>query len=152
MAKAPKPWYADYFKGAELHVIKTRARKDRYFYEILRPNKETIKWNPEISEKIGECPDMEDTWHSGKIDGQMFDLNLMDSSVFGTAKTALGAVFYEVLGKGTKDDPYDPNLDVWVDVPVKCFLQDRNGNRKPFPCKKASRAFLDKFAVADPNK
>lgn len=154
MATEPNPTIAllaKVFKGAEIHVIKTRGRKDRYFYEIVRPNKKTIKWNPEISETIGECPDLEDTWHSGKIDGQMFDLNLMDSSVFGSAKTALGACFYEVLGKGTKDDPYDPNLDVWVDVPVKCFLQDRKGNRKPFPCNKASREFLDKFALANPN-
>lgn len=142
---AKKPWYAPIFKGAELHVIKTRCRKDRYFYEIVRPNKKTIKWNPEISEKIGECPDLEDTWHSGKIDGQMFDLNLMDSSVFGSAKTALGACFYEVIYN-------EANTEEWVDVKVKCFLQDRNGNRKPYPCKKASREFLEQFGMADPNK
>jgi len=152
MAKAPKTEFASIFTGAELHVIKARTRKDMYFYEIVRQNKKTIKWNPEIYEKIGDCPDLEDTWHSGKVDGQMCDLNVMDSSVFGTAKTALGAVFYEVLGKGTKASPYDINWNVFVNVPVKCFLQDRNGNRKPFPCKKASRGFLDKFGTADPNK
>lgn len=155
MATEPNPTIAllaKVFKWAELHVIKTRGRKDRYFYEIVRPNQKTIKWNPEIAEKIGECPDIEDTWHSGKVDEQMFDLNLMDSSVYGTAKTALGACFYEVLGKGTKDDHYEPNLSVWVNVPVKCFLQDKNGKRKPFPCNKASRTFLHRFAIADPNK
>lgn len=144
MAKETKPWYADYFKGAELHVIKTRGRKDRYFYEIVRPNQKTIKWNPKISEKIGEFPDLEDTWHSGKVDGHMFDLNLMDSSVFGTAKTALGAVFYDVVDNETVTSEE-------VNVPVKCFLQDRNGNRKPFPCNKASMDFLHKFALANPN-
>ena len=50
---AKKPWFAPIFEGAELHVIKTRFRKDSYFYEIVRPNKKTIKWNPEIYEKIG---------------------------------------------------------------------------------------------------
>lgn len=144
MAKEPKPWYADYFKGAELHVIKTRCRKDRYFYEIVRPNKATIKWNPAISEKIGQCPDLEDTWHSGKVDGHVFDLNLMDSSVFGSAKTAMGACFYDVVYDGA-------NTSEWVNVPVKCFLQDRNGNRKPFPCKKPSDDFLNKFGLANPN-
>ena len=142
---AKKPWYAPVFKGAELHVIKSRCRKDRYFYEIVRPNKKTLKWNPEISEKIGHCPDMEDTWHGGKVDGHVFDLNLMDSYVYGTAKTAMGACFYDVVFN-------EPNTSEWVNVPVKCFLQDRNGNRKPFPCKKASRDFLDKFGMADPNK
>lgn len=144
MAKETKPWYADYFKGAELHVIKTRCRKDRYFYEIVRPNKKTIKWNPEISEKIGQCPDLEDTWHGGKVEGHVFDLNLMDSSVFGTAKTAMGACFYDVVYN-------EPNTSEWVNVPVKCFLQDRNGNRKPFPCNKASEEFLGKFGLANPN-
>lgn len=142
---AKKPWYAPIFKGAELHVIKTRCRKDRYFYEIVRPNKKTIKWNPEISETIGQCPDMEDTWHSGKVDGHVFDLNLMDSYVYGTAKTAMGACFYDVVFN-------EANTSEWVNVPVKCFLQDRNGNRKPFPCNKASREFLGKFGTADPNK
>lgn len=144
MGNETKPWYAPIFKGAELHLIKTRGRKDRYFYNIVRPNKETIKWNPKISETIGDRPDLESTWHSGKIDGQMFDLNLMDSSVFGTAKSAMGACFYEVISN-------EANYFQWVDVPVKCFLQDRNGNRKPFPCKKASEKFLDKFGLANPN-
>lgn len=31
MAKKANPWYADYFKGAELHLIKSRSRKDHYF-------------------------------------------------------------------------------------------------------------------------
>ena len=56
MATEPNPTIAllgIVFKGAELHVIKTRGRKyDKYFYEIVRPNKKTIKWNPEISETI----------------------------------------------------------------------------------------------------
>lgn len=145
MAKAPKPWYADYFKGAELHVIKTRCRKDRYFYEIVRPNKKTIKWNPEISEKIGQCPDLEDTWHGGKVDGHVFDLNLMDSSVFGTAKTAMGACFYDVVYN-------EPNTSEWVSVKVYCFLQDKNGKRTPYPCSRKSKDFLKKFGEANPNK
>lgn len=64
MAKNATPWYADYFKGAELHLIKTRSRKDHYFYELVRPGKPTIKWNPKIAEVIGGYPDLEDTWHS----------------------------------------------------------------------------------------
>lgn len=54
MATEPNPTIAllaKVFKWAELHVIKTRGRKDRYFYEIVRPNQKTIKWNPEIAEK-----------------------------------------------------------------------------------------------------
>jgi hypothetical protein len=149
---AKKPWYAKIFKGAEVHVIKTRARKDKYFYEIVRPNKPTLKWNPKITEEIGHYPDLEDTWHSGKVDGQMFDLNIMDSYQFGTAKTGLGAGFYEVLGKGTKDDLYETNTEEWVNVPVKCFLQDRKGNRKPLPFNKKSKDFLHNFAIANPNE
>lgn len=141
---ATKPWFEKVFNGAELHVIKTRGRKDRYFYEIVRPNKRTIKWNPEITEEIGHFPDLEDTWHSGKVDGHMFDLNLMDSSVFGTAKTALGAVFYDVVDNETVTSEE-------VNVPVKCFLQDRNGNRKRFPCNKASMYFLHNFGLANSN-
>ncbi len=145
MANNTKPWYADYFKGAELHLIKTRFRKDNYLYEIVRPGKPTIKWNPKISNGIGGYPDLEDTWHSGKVDGHMFDLNLMDSSVFGTAKNAMGACFYDVVNN-------EPNTSEWVNVPVKCFLQDRNGKRTPYPCSRKSNHFLHKFGEANPNK
>jgi hypothetical protein len=152
MKTEARPWYADTFKGAEVHVIKRRARKDRYFYEIVRPGKPTLKWNPGISGEIGDCPDLEDTWHSGKVDGQMFDLNVTDAYVFGTSDTAMGADFYEVSGRGTPDDPYEPNLDELVSVPVKCFLEDRAGNRRPFPCGKADGDFLCNFGEADPNE
>jgi hypothetical protein len=152
MAKESQPRFANFFTGAELRVIKRRARKDWYFYEIVRPNKSTLIWDPKISEEIGHYPDLEDTWHSGKLDGQMFDLNLMDSSVYGTATTALGACFYAVNGKGTTDDPYEPNMDEWVNVPVKCFLQDANGHREPFPCSRKSRTFLRRLGLANPNR
>jgi hypothetical protein len=138
---AKKPWYAPIFKGAELHVIKTRCRKDRYFYEIVRPNKKTIKWNPEISEKIGDCPDLEDTWHSGKIDGQMFDLNLMDSSVFGSAKTALGACFYEVIYNEGKT-PTE-----WVYVKSKVLLARQEWKPQAVPLQRKHQGNFSNSSV-----
>ena len=144
MAKNATPWYADYFKGAELHLIKTRSRKDHYFYELVRPGKPTIKWNPKIAEVIGGYPDLEDTWHSVKVDGQLFDLNVMDSSVYGTEGGAMGADFYA--------DVYnEPDTSEWVSVKVSCFLQDKNGKRTPFQCSRNSNHFLENFGKANPN-
>ena len=145
MAKEPKPWYADYFKGAELHLIKTRSRKDHYYYELVRPGKPTIKWNPKISEVIGGYPDLEDTWHGGKVDGHVFDLNVMDLFVYGSGVGAMGACFYDVVYN-------EPNTSEWVSVKVYCFLQDKNGKRTPYPCSRKSKNFLKSFGEANPNK
>lgn len=145
MAKNTKPWYAEYFKGAKLHLIKTRSRKDHYFYEIVRQGKPTIKWNPKIAEVIGGYPDLEDTWHSGKVDGHVFDINVMDSSVYGTSMGAMGASFYDVVDNET-------NTSEFVSVKVSCFLQDKNGKRTQFPCSRKSNKFLEKFGKANPNK
>lgn len=145
MAKTTKTWYADYFKGAELHLIKTRSRKDHYFYELVRPGKPTIKWNPKIAEVIGGYPDLEDTWHSGKVDGHVFDLNITDSSVYGTGGRAMGVAFYDVVYN-------EPNTSEWVSVKVSCFLQDKNGKRIPYHCSRKSNHFLENFGKANPNK
>lgn len=144
MAKKANPWYADYFKGAELHLIKTRSRKDHYFYELVRPGKPTIKWNPKIAEVIGGYPDLDTTWHRVKVDGQPFDINVMDSSVYGTEVGAMGADVYDVAYDET-------DTSEWVSVKVSCFLQDKNGKRTPFPCSRKSNHFLENFGKANPN-